>query len=512
MPFRVYHRGCCPQPGRPGVPTMRRRLLPWLLTVSVVLLAGCRLLPGPTFWVRQTDTVRRLVVLYTNDEHGWMEPSAETGGAGGILNRWRRSQGLTEDGPFLILSGGDMWTGPAISTVLEGESMTDVMNRMGYDAAAIGNHDFDFSPEVLRERARQADFPFLSANLRDRSTGQIPDFAQAYVIREINGIRVAIIGLTTVETSVDTRPFYVQGFRFLPYADVLTELIPRVQEQDPDVILIIGHVCNNELHQIADVAAKFDIPLMAGGHCHEQHNEQVDGVTLIESGYFLRGYAAAELYVDVNKDEVVAMDTRILPNDPGPSVDEIDGRIDYWRSQTPAELWIPIGYTQAEISRQSPVMDRLLTDAWLQADPAADAVIASRRYVQQSIAAGNITEASIVGVLPVDNVLMRIELTGQQLVDTIQQRDPVVGGLVRDGEDWVFKDGRRLDPDQGYQVLIPDVIYYGANYYHVQAMDPDPLDTGIEWRQPVIDYLRSLETSAANPLDAVLMPSTADGG
>jgi 5'-nucleotidase/UDP-sugar diphosphatase len=492
---------------------VRNRLRRGLGLVLVGLaLTGCQLIPGPTFWVRQTDTVRRLIVLYTNDEHGWMEPSAEAGGAGGVLNRWRRQQGLTEDGPFLILSGGDMWTGPAISTVLEGESMTDVMNRMGYDAAAIGNHDFDFSPAALRERAAQAHFPLLSANLRDRATGKVPDFAQPYVLRQVNGIRVAIIGLTTVETSVDTRPFYVQGFDFLPYSEVLTDLIPEVQAQDPDVILIIGHVCNNELHQIADVAAKFDIPLMAGGHCHERHNEQVDGVTLIESGYFLRGYAVAKMYVDVSKNEVVAIDTDILTNDPGPSVDEIDSRIEYWRSQTPASLWTPIGYTRAEISRQSPVMDRLLTDAWLAADPAADVVIASRRYVQQSIAAGDITPASIIGVLPVDNTLMRIGLTGQQLIDTIRQRDPVVGGLTEGDDVWSLTDGRPLQRSATYRVLIPDVIYYGANYYKVQSLDPDPVDTGIDWRQPVIDYLRSLGTTDANPLDALLDPAVGAPG
>jgi 5'-nucleotidase/UDP-sugar diphosphatase len=491
---------------------MTRRAWRMMVALAIALaVASCQMIPGATFWVRQTDTVRRLVVLYTNDEHGWMEPSAETGGAGGMLRRWRRSQGLAEDGPFLILSGGDMWTGPALSTVLEGESMTDVMNRMGYDAAAIGNHDFDFGLDGLRSRAEQADFPFLSANLRDRGTGEIPDFARPYVIIPVNGIQVAVVGLTTVETSVDTRPFYVQGLDFLPYGDVLNDLIPQVQEENPDVILIIGHVCNNELHQIADVAAKYDIPLMAGGHCHEQHNEQVDGVQLIESGYFLRGYAVANMYVDVEKHEVVALDTEILANEPGPSVDAIDQRISFWRGQTPQSIWQKIGYTEGEISRQSPVMDRLLTDAWLAAEPDADAVIASRRYVQQSIAAGDITPASIIGVLPVNNVLMRIELTGAQLVDTIEKRNPVVGGLVEQEDGWALDDGTPLDPAATYSVLIPDVIYYGANYYQVQALDPDPVDTGIDWRQPVLDYLRSLGSSPSRPLDRLLTPSAAGG-
>jgi 2',3'-cyclic-nucleotide 2'-phosphodiesterase (5'-nucleotidase family) len=474
------------------------------LALIALLISGCSLAPGSTFWVRESDSVRRLVVLYTNDEHGWMEPSLETAGAAGMLEKWRRQAGLDEAGPYLILSGGDMWTGPAISTLLQGESMADIMNRMGYDAAAIGNHDFDFGVEALRARSDQSDFPFLAANVIDRETGQLPDFAQAYTIKEINGIKVGIIGLTTIETRIDTRPSYAQGFRFKSYEQVLLDLIPEVQAQGTDVILIIGHVCNNELHEIADVGRKFDIPLMAGGHCHQEHNETVEGVQLIESGYFLRGYAYAEMYVDIEADEVVAISTDIHRNEPGSGVASIEQRVDYWHSQLDPTYWRPIGYTESGIDRRSSLMDRLLTDSWLKAYPQAQVAIASRRYVQQSIDPGEISAATIVGILPVDNELFHIQLSGKELAATIKQRDPVMGGLIESEEGFAWPDGTALDPEETVDVLLPDVIYYGANYYDVQALDPEPVNTGIDWRQPVEQLLLAYASTPEQPLETLL--------
>jgi len=203
--------------------TLSRR--DFLLSGGAVMAAGCS---ARLFGPRQTETVRQLTVLYTNDEHGWMEPYQETAGAAGVARLWRERENVTAEGPFLVLSGGDMWTGPALSTALAGESMADVMNAMGYQAAALGNHDFDFGLQALRARRAQSAFPFLSANLRDRQTGEIPDFAVPFLIREVNGIRVGVIGLTTTETAVDTRPEVVSGLRFLPYKDVLPQTIDRL--------------------------------------------------------------------------------------------------------------------------------------------------------------------------------------------------------------------------------------------------------------------------------------------
>ena len=95
--------------------------------------------------------------------------------AANLVGLWRTAEGYQADGSFLLLSGGDMWTGPAISTWFQGQSMAEVMNAMGYDAAAVGNHEFDFGLEMLKARAAESEFPFLSANIRTKADGTTPE-------------------------------------------------------------------------------------------------------------------------------------------------------------------------------------------------------------------------------------------------------------------------------------------------------------------------------------------------
>ena len=178
--------------------------------------------------MRSDGASARSRCLYTNDEHGWLAATDDFDGAAGMLGLWRDEEGYTEDGPFLVLSGGDTWTGPAISSWFDGESMVEVMNAMGYDAAAIGNHEFDFGVDGLRARIDQAEFPFLSANIRDAASGAAAEFALPYVIQEVNGVRVGIIGLScdghAGEDDADAR----RGLEFTPYKAALEAVVPQV--------------------------------------------------------------------------------------------------------------------------------------------------------------------------------------------------------------------------------------------------------------------------------------------
>ena len=118
-----------------------------LFIVVAALFITCSTQHG----IISTQQEKNVIILYTNDEHGWLEPTKTTAGAPGLMGLWREKEGYTKDGPFLILSGGDMWTGPAISTWFRGKPMADVMNAMDYAAGTIGNHEFDFKIEGLKQ-------------------------------------------------------------------------------------------------------------------------------------------------------------------------------------------------------------------------------------------------------------------------------------------------------------------------------------------------------------------------
>ena len=486
-----------------GARRFSNRISVWVW-IAPLALSACSLLPASGLASKQTETLRYLVILYTNDEHGWMDPYQNTGGSAGMAYKWRQREGLTEDGAYLVLSGGDMWTGHALSTVWEGESMTEVMNSMGYDAAAIGNHDFDFGLEALRERAEQAEFPFLSANIRESGSGDVPDFAIPYFVTEVNGIKIGLIGLTTIETKVDTQPLHVANLDFLRYADVLPDIAAHARDEGAELLLIVGHVCAGETRALASIAAQFDIHFIGGGHCHEEINEVVNGVRLVETGFFNRGYTRIDLLYDTETDEIIEMESEFVPNRAGREDAEIAQLIEDWRTRTDDAIWEVIGFVDSSIDRKSPEMAALLLEPWLEAWPSADAALASSRYVQQDLFPGEISPGVIIGLLSTTNELVEVSITGGQLIETIDSRHPMMAGIVEDQDGYRLASGGVIDLDATYQVLVPEALYAGGNYYEFFRFDPDPTYTGIDWRQPPIDWIRSVGSSEREPINSFL--------
>ena len=464
------------------------------------LASSCSLLP---LSIQQSDTLRRLTILYTNDEHGWMEGYQNTDGAAGIAGLWRERERLGDEQHVIALSGGDMWTGPALSTVWEGESMTEVMNAIGYRATAIGNHDFDFGLEVLEERNRQADFPLLSANIRESDTGKIPEFALPYLVTEINGVQLGLIGLTTTEAAVDTQPSHVRNIDFLPYRDVLPGVAAMARADGAELLMIIGHLCASETQALAPVAAEHGIFLLGGGHCHEEINEIVDEAHLFESGFFNRGYVRIELLFDTEADKIREMKTTFVRNTAGLKDPEIVQLIESWRAKTDPALWKPIGYAESSIDRKSQGMADLLLEPWLAAWPNADVALASSRYVQQDLYPGDINPATIIGLLSTTNELVEVELFGSELVETIERHQPLASGIVEEEGAWMIG-GEALDPDARYKVLVPEALYWGGWYYEFFKFDPEPTFTGIDWRQPALDWIREAGSSPDNPINDLL--------
>jgi len=473
-----------------------------VLLTCVLLVLSCKdknsLPTGPD----ETDDVNKsITILYTNDEHGWMEPTSTHGGAAGMVGLWKGKEGYSENGPFLILSGGDMWTGPAISTWTKGEAMIAAMNAMGYNAAALGNHEFDNKIEGLKERMDQAEFPFLSANTREKQSGLSPDFALPYVVQTINGIKVGLIGLTTTTTPTSTFPDHVIDYNFIPYDQALQEVIPNVKADSAELMIIVGHITCNEMRRLAPLAAQLGVSVIGGGHSHEVVNENVSGVAIIESGCNLQNYAKVEIVFDTDADTIVSLVQSIEQNTGGTPDAEVEAIVTFWQNQVKATLSEVIGYVNEEIGQRSNAMYNMVTDSWLYVYPSADISTTNTGGIRQSIPAGNITLGTIVGLLPFENNIIELELTGNQVIDCTHYL--IVGGMTKlDG--YKLADGTPLDANAMYSVLTTDYLY-ARDDYNFSSYDTSPYYTSIHYRQPVIDWIKSLmNTSSSNPLDLYL--------
>jgi len=447
---------------RPG--DFLSRGLPFLLArgiLAVALLGPLSCDSSPTSTPDSGD--RTLIVLYTNDEHGWIEEAPETDGAAKLMGLWRGVEGYDETGDFLVLSGGDNWTGPAISTWFEGESTVDVMNAMGYAASAIGNHEFDFTVDGLRDRIAQADFPFLSANIRTKDSQLTPDFATPFVIRNVNGIRVGLVGLSTTST--------------------------------------VGHLCYDELVSLLPTAQDLGVSVLGGGHCNELVGEVRDGVALVVGGWQFAHYGRVEIGFDEGTGEITRLLSSTRANSGGSPDPAVQAVVTTWQQAAAAELSQVVGYVTEAIPNGSPALYNLITDSWLFVNPAADIAMTNSGGVRQGISAGDITRGTIVGVLPFRNSLVELELTGEELVDCLRSSTIVAGMTTAGG--YFHSDGSPLKMDSLYQVLTTDYLYVRDDY-NFHLYDQTPYHTGINYHQPTLAYLQSLGTSAGKPLDGFL--------
>lgn len=447
------------------------------------------------------STVRTLTVLYTNDEHGWIEEGPETDGAAKLMGLWRSAEGYTETGDFLILSGGDNWTGPAISTWFQGESTVAVMNAMNYSASTIGNHEFDFTVEGLRTRIAQANFPYLAANIRIEGTNSSPDFATPFVIENVNGIRVGLVGLASMSTPWTTFPTYVEDYDFISYNDALSEAVPQAWGAGADLVIVMGHICYDEMVQLLPLVQNLEVSVLTGGHCNERVGEVRDGVALVVGGWRFADYGRVSIGFDTETGAVNSMQSTVRSNQGGSPDAAVEAVVTTWQQAAAGELSQVIGYVSEEIPNGSPALYNLITDSWLFAYPAADIVTTNAGGVRQGIGAGDISKGAIVGVLPFQNTLVELELTGAELVDCLRS-STIMAGISTVGG-YFHSDGTPLKMDSLYHVLTTDYLYARGDYNYSQY-DQTPYNTGINYHQPTVSFLESLATTAENPLDAHL--------
>ncbi len=227
------------------------------------------------------DTTYKLTILHTNDNHGrfWHNRYGEYGmAARKTLIDELRTEAQAEGSEVLLLSGGDINTGVPESDLLHAEPDFKGMTRIGYDAMAIGNHEFDNPLSVLEQQMQWTDFPMLSANIYDKETGERK--FQAYEMFERNGLKIAVVGLTTEDTAKIGNPEYIGSLDFRDPKAEAKKVIAKLKETEkPDIIIAathMGHYADGKsgVNAPGDVAlARYmddgDLDLIIGGHSQE---------------------------------------------------------------------------------------------------------------------------------------------------------------------------------------------------------------------------------------------------
>lgn len=281
----------------------------------------------------------RITIVGTNDVHGWVQSQNEDfpGGqirSGGVaaLAAYLKILRAENPGGIVLIDGGDLFQGTLMSNVTEGAVVIDAFNLLGYDATAIGNHEFDYGPVgpisavrvgmdpfgALRARIAQARFPLLSTNIYEASTGLRPAWlpGDGTTIVEKNGVKVGIIGLTTPQTPTTTLPINVESLKFKAMAPEVMTAAKRLREHGADVVIATVHaggrcIDNEHPHDTSscdlDTGEVFEmmknippntLDAVVAGHTHAQISHFVNGTPIIESWALGRYFGVIDLHLD----------------------------------------------------------------------------------------------------------------------------------------------------------------------------------------------------------------------
>jgi 5'-nucleotidase len=524
----------------------------WTRAVTVASIATLALVVAPAS--RSQDNLVPVRIIAFNDFHGHLEPGENAVDVPDPSDPARSRRVRAGGAAHLATLVG---ASPLISGLFHDEPTIEVMNAIGIDFNAVGNHEFDHGVDELKRLAqggcssassthRQscprlaytgARFPFLAANVLDRSTGQTI-FAPTFV-KSIGGVRVGFIGVVTRSTPGIVVPSGVAGVRFVAEARVLNEQAKALQAEGVQAIVAVVHEggdadggindCANPRGAIFEIERELDaaIDAVLSAHTHQGYNCVIDGRPVIQGASFGRLVSVLDLAVDRTTGDVVRSQTRArnvpvvngaegdpriaadfppLPADP-----TVAAIVDAYRSAAAPLANRPVGRIAAPFERRpgaggDHALGRLIADAQLAATRGSGAEVAFtnpggvRASLHASGRDGTVTYADAYTTQPFGNSLVTMTLTGAQLKTLLEQQWSVARPervrILQPSTGFTYQwdsrrphgsrvegmrlNGRGVDPTDDVRVTINSFLAAGGDSFRVLREGRDrvggPLD------------------------------------
>ncbi|WP_045494521.1 bifunctional UDP-sugar hydrolase/5'-nucleotidase UshA [Vibrio hyugaensis] len=535
---------------------MKQRLIVKTALSAAILatLAGCATQPAHEW---NDDTTYKLTVLHTNDHHGrfWQNKYGEYGmAARKTLIDELRAEIQAEGGSVLLLSGGDINTGVPESDLQDAEPDFKGMSKIGYDAMALGNHEFDNPLEVLFKQQEWANFPMLSANIYDKETGK--RLFQPYAMFNKQGIKIAVIGLTTEDTAKLGNPEFIGEVDFRDPKEEAKKVIAELKETErPDLIFAVTHMGHYEngnrgVNAPGDVAlARYlnegDLDMIVGGHsqepvCMEGPNvikknfkpgdeckPDVQNGTYIVQAYewgkfvgradyeFRNGELSMVSYdlIPVNlkkKIKVNGESQRVLIQD---EINQDEAMLEFLRpyqEQGQDKLNVKIAESNGKLEGDRNVvryqqtnLGRLIATAHMERAK-ADFAVMNSGGVRDSIEAGDITYKDVLTVQPFGNMVSYVDMSGKEVLDylNVVATKPVDSGAyaqfagismtVENGKvSNVFIGEKQLRLDGQYRFTVPSYNASGGDGYPKVNTHSGYVNTGFTDAEVLKEFLQT---------------------
>ncbi|MDI6783341.1 MAG: 5'-nucleotidase C-terminal domain-containing protein, partial [bacterium] len=403
----------------------------------------------------------------------------------------------------LVLDAGDLLSGTPISGFFKGEADWKSVELAGYDAIAIGNHDFDYGQAVLRNAIKTVKVPMISANIIEQSSGAL--LAKPYITKTFSGVTIAILGLTTPTAPTSTHPKNVVGLNFANPVITMREYIPKLRKK-ANIIVALSHLGYGEDRDLAEQVDGIDV--IVGGHSHTKllNYQEVNRTIIVQA--FQWGLYLGRLDLTIEKGKIIDKKAELIPvTNKIPEDKKSAQGISVYAGKVQQKMAEVVGETNVDLVRGSYDNPQANLATWItdvfRETAQADIALQNSGGIRSNIKKGKITYNDVYSVLPFENVLVTIELTGAQ----VQELFDFIAGAAQAGRDscqisgatFTVRDGKAseiiigskpLDLNKTYKVATNDFLASGGSRYTILKQGKI-VHYGDNLREVIIQYLKS---------------------
>jgi len=453
-------------------------------------------LPPETPVSRSSQSALKTIhIIHTNDIHGNIAPlevtkkqtpPAEPRGGLAYMGAIIKDIQKEAQGNYILLDGGDWAQGTYESGLTKGKTVIDVMNNMGYDAAEIGNHEFDWSQKALDDMAGRADFTVLGANLIRESSGILKDI-KPYTIKEVNGVKVGIVGVITPETAEKAKPKNLEGIKFENPFDTVSKYIPELKDKGADLIIVLSHQGVGEDNKRLALTVP-GIDIIVGGHSHTLLEEplNVNGTLIVQAKKHSFYVGDLQVAIDPESKKIVSYKNKLLPVNtqkitPDPEIEKIITPVIEEAKKKKAEI---VGLTEVNMTHPKhtcieSIMGNIVTDG-MREFTGSDIAMMNSGGIRDEILKGTVTFGELYRVLPFDDTVTTVDMTGKNLKSLLENSAKRVEGNLQvsgmtmtidpkkpEGEKVVEVkvNGKPLEPDKTYSITLGVFLATGGDGY-----------------------------------------------
>lgn len=498
----------------------RKRIISLFISILMVLSI---IFSGNAFAASE-EGIKTINILSFNDYHGQVLEGKKEPGMAKFSKAIKDFKGSNKN--TIVVAAGDLYQGSAISNLNEGAPINEMINNLQVMASALGNHEFDWGIDKIEKWSKEGNFEWLASNIYDKNTLKPVSFAKPYKMVEVDGVKIGFIGIATPETTYKTKPTYIKDLEFRDPIKSAREWAEKLKsgelkEGKADIVIALTHLGafqdkNSKIitGEAADFAmASTYVDAIIAAHTHQTVAGKVEQVPVVSAYYNGRAYGRLEIKYDLNtkRAEIIPYTVDLVSSLSELKEDEeVKAIAEKYEKLSGTKLNEVLAVTDKDLVHDKlkgpSILGEWICEVMARASNSQIA-ITNGGGIRTSLNKGNITMGNLYEVMPFDNTLFTMELTGSDIKKVIEN------GIGNDKIGWVqvsglnvkydltkpfgnrvtemsLKNGTKLDMNKYYKVVTNDFMASNGDEYDF-SNGKDKIDTNIPVRDALVNELKS---------------------